>query len=537
MALTARAALVAVLLLAGCGGHVSAPRASAGRPSAVERALPDVVGAYVTYHGRSRTFVIGNGLLARRIQVSEDGTDFATVSLRSLPTGVECLSGPQHDFAVTIGGRAYITGNRSLRYERHETSSDRRGSQRLRMYLRPAQQTPGDEAPFEVSVVYEVAKDSPVMQTWIEVENLGPVPVLVEDGATQLTTIAPDGAYVWRRSRRPTSVKLPMRGAPDYGLAWLQAATQQHGPMTVGVASAAPGPLKSISADREGRVSVGMAAQGGGMWAQPGQRIALPSAYMWVSVGPLVAQAAREWMDAIDLARRAVDVAAPAAGISVAPDNVDARWLATQDVNDIVCVRYAWQTAWDGEDDARGRVTAAVEAIRKSGRRAGLLAPVAWLPDGGRLAQDPTLALATVVGAPFSSSWGGRSGVLASLSSDYGDVALRSLIALVDDLELHAILLDGPVTARIDSGGARGAAWHAPWESWNGLLRLVSGLKRERPDVHIGVSAETYGQDDGFDVTLHPMAFLWRFGGQARYDGFWREVERAPITGGGTEPN
>ena len=124
--------------------------------------------------------------------------------------------------------------------------------------------------------------------------------------------------------------------------------------------------------------------------------------------------------------------------------------------------------------------------------------------------------------------------MVASLSSGYGELALRSLVALVDDLGLHAVLLDGPVTAPVDSGGSADDPLQVGWGSWDGLLRLVTGLKRERPDIHIGVSASTYGQDDGFDVALHPTSFLWQYGRTANYDGFWRTVERAPISGGGS---
>lgn len=530
--MTSLVVALAALVVVGCGKALPPAPVRAGARTAT--AHPPVVGAFITYHARSRVFDIGNGRMARRIQVSEDGSDFATVSLRSLPSGVECLAGPQRDFAVTIGGRSYTTGSGSLRYVRHKTSSDRRGSQQLRMYLQPLHDD-GASAPFELSVVYEVGKDAPSMQTWVEVENLGPAPVLVDYAATQLTTVTPDAAYVWRRGGRPASVKLPTTGPPEHGLVWLQASTAQHGPLIVGFASAAPGPLRHVTMGREGQVKVGTA--GGGVWAHPGQTVALASAYVWVSVGPMIAQAAREWVASIELARRAVDVAAATDEISVAGHSLDAEWLATRDVNGIVCVPYAWQAAWDGADDDRARVTAAVKRVQDSGRRAGLLVPVAWLPENGGLAEDPALTLTTAVGEPFPISWHGGAGVVGALSSEYGELALRSLVALIDDLGLDAVLLDGPITSHIDSGGAGGGEWHAPWESWNGLLRLVSSLKRERPDVHIGVSAETYGQADGFDVALHPVAFLWRYGRQASYDGFWRDVERAPTTNGGSEPN
>jgi hypothetical protein len=279
-----------------------------------------------------------------------------------------------------------------------------------------------------------------------------------------------------------------------------------------------------------------MDPRGGGIWAQPGQTVALPSAYVWVSVGPLVAQAAREWMDSIDLARRSIDAARSADAISVANADLDADWLEAQDVNGIICIPYAWQAAWDADDQAE-RVSAAAGAIVASGRRPGLLVPVAWLPDGGALAADETLALRTADGGRVAASWRGSSGTMASLSSDYGELALRSLVALVDDLGLDAVLLDGPMAPPHDSGDMPGDVLRAGWDSWNGLLRLVSKLKRERPDIHIGVSGDTYGQSDGFDVALHPTSFLWQYGRSAAYDGLWRTVEGAPTTRGGSQGN
>ncbi|MBT3268236.1 hypothetical protein HN371_13840 [Candidatus Poribacteria bacterium] len=533
--LAARVAMwtaVAVVAAAGCGAGPPGELAPVERGTAA-RARPPVVGAYVTYHAHSRVVTIGNALLARRLKIADDDIGFGSVSLRSLPTGVEILSGPQHDFALSVGGRSYTTGNGSLQYIRHDTSSDGRGGQSLRLYLRPIVPGGPDAAPFELTVVYEVAKDEPIIQTWGEVANHGDVPLLIEDAATQITTVAPDAAYVWRRGGRAATTTLPVAGGAEHGLVWLRSSTGRHGPLIVGLASAVPGPLKRIAADRAGGVAVGMAARSGGIWVQPRQTVALPSAYVWASVGPLVAQAARDWMDAIDLARRSIDAAGSVDDVSVADGELNATWLESRAPDAIVCVPYAWQSAWD-DDDERDRVTAATRTIAESGRRVGLHVPVAWLPDGGALAADGTFALTTAVGDRFSASWRGRPGMVASLSSGYGELALRSLVALVDDLGLHAVLLDGPVTAPVDSGGSADDPLQVGWGSWDGLLRLVTGLKRERPDIHIGVSASTYGQDDGFDVALHPTSFLWQYGRTANYDGFWRTVERAPISGGGS---
>ncbi|MAF10790.1 hypothetical protein CMK11_10090 [Candidatus Poribacteria bacterium] len=526
----------AIVAVAGCGGSGRSTRLARVGRDTPSRATPPVVGAYVTYHAPSRVFTVGNGSLARRIQIADDGMGVATLSLRSLPTGVETLAGAQHDFAVSIGGKSYTTGNRSLEYVRHDTASDGRGAQALRLYFRPVTVGGRDAAPFEVAAIYEVAKDTPVMQTWLEARNLGDVPLIVEDAATQLVTVTPDAAYAWRRGGRPATIALPIVGGADHGLVWLSASTARHGPLIIGIASSAPGPLKRIAADRAGRVAVGMDPRGGGIWAQPGQTVALPSAYVWVSVGPLVAQAAREWMDSIDLARRSIDAAPHVDVISVANADLDADWLEAQDVNAVVCVPYAWQAAWDADDQAE-RVFAATGAIVASGRRPGLLVPAAWLPDGGALAADETLALRTAAGGRVAASWWGSSGTMASLSSDYRELALRSLVALVDDLGLDAVLLDGPVTASVGAGDKPDNRLHAGWDSWNGLLRLVSNLKRERPDIHIGVSGDTYRQSDGFDVALHPTSFLWQRGRSAAYDGFWRTVASAPATAGGPQGN
>jgi hypothetical protein len=521
----------AVALLMGCGavGPPVAPRL--GSASRAQDSQPRVVGAYVTFHAPSRTIIIGNGRIRRRIQIGAERRGIATRSLVALPTGVECLDGSQDDFALTVGGRSYTTGSGALRYVRHDTSAVGRGSRQLRIELRPAADEEA-EAAFSVAVTYEVPKDLPVIQTWIEVRSLSETPLLVERAATQLATARPATAHMWQRGGRPAKVGLPIDGSPEGGLVWLQSASGQHGPLVVGLASAAPGPLKRIDVRTDGAVSLSTAAAAGGLWVQPGQTVSLPSAYVWVSVGALVPQAAREWTDAVHLARRAIDAASPADVIAAAPDDVGSGVAALAATGALVCVPYAWPTAWDG-DDGRAELTQAIRVARDAGGRVGLVAPAAWLPLDSGLLKDPNLALRDASGSLVPASWHGRPGWIAALGSEYGDLALRSLVALIDDLRLDAILLDGPVSARANSGGVATGAWHSPWKTWDGLLRLVNGLKRERPDVHIGVSAATYGQEDGYDITLYPTAFLWRYGRHGEYDGMWRTVQRDPITAGG----
>ena len=516
-------------LFIGCG---------AGAPSLTQRDRgPDqpeahtrVVGAYVTFHAPSRTFTVGNGRIRRLIQVGAEGRGITTRSLLSLPTGVECIRDGQDDFAVTVAGRSYTTGSGALRYVAHETSSVGRGSRQLRIEMRPPTGDDGREAAFAVTVTYEVPKDLPVIQTWMQIRSLSDTPLLIERASSQLATVRPTTAHVWARGGHPASAALPIDGSPEKGLVWLQSGTRQHGPLVVGLAHAAPGALKRIDAHPDGAVSFSTAAGSAGRWLQPRQTVSLPSAYVWVSVGSLVAQAAREWTDAVDLVRRSIDATSPVDALAVvgADDGSRARALAAS--GSLVCVPYAWPAAWDGSD-GHAEMRALVQAVQTAGGKAGVVTPAAWLPEAGALLDDPTLALRDASGGLVPASWEGRPGWVADLQSEYGDLALRSIVAMIDELDLDAVLLDGRASA--DAPATEAGAWRSPWDTWAGLLRLVNGLKRERPDVHIGVSAATYGQDDGFDITLYPTAFLWRYGRRSEYDGMWRTVQRDRVTAGG----
>jgi len=518
-------------LLVGCGASAPPLSEGVGRRGQDAAAPPRMVGAYVTFHAPSRTLVIGNGRIRRRIQIGAEGRGILTRSLLSLPTGVDCLAPGQDDFAVTIGGRSYTTASGALRYVEHETAVVGRGSRQLRIELRPAGED-GDGPAFAVAVTYEVSKELPVIQTWLEVRSLSETPLLVERPATQLATVRPASAHVWRRGGLPRKVSLPIDGSPEDGLVWLQSSTGQHGPLVVGLASAAPGALKRIDVRPDGSATLSTAGDAGGHWLQPGQTLSLPSAYVWVSVGSLVAQAAREWTDAVHLARRSMDAASPVDVLAVSEPGPGSGAAALAATGALVCLPYAWPAAWDGAD-GHAELKAVAEEVRAVGGAVGLVAPAAWLPLDGALLDDPTFALRDASGGLVPASWRGRPGWLAHVGSEYGDVALRSLVALIDGLQLDAVLLEGPVSARGEGADGAGGVWHSPWEAWGGLLRLVNRLKRERPDVHVGVAAATYGQDDGYDIALYPTAFLWRHGRRSEYDGMWRTVRSELETAGG----
>jgi hypothetical protein len=483
------------------GGGLSAPSA----PTAPQ-------GAFITYSRKANVITVGNGFFYRQLSLRLGAGGVGTVRLRLRSGDGELLRAPGEEFRVRVGGRDWSSLD-GVVYASHETEGDAQGVQRLRLTLTPPSDVKGEEAdPFrprlEFVLVYEVFPDAPLLRKWLAVKNAGRAPLRLEEATLErLHLSAPQAAFYWAREDTLTSAALPASVSGEGGLCWLRLSVGRSAYL-VGAVNETPGPLKRARMEPTGELVVGMSGEGTEVWLHPGETVVLPSVYVWAQAGADAYTATGELFGALRRQSPFAKIPASSGGVYLAtsPPLEPAR-LSRLPPDSLVCLPYAWQTAWDSAtSDAPVELFRAAETVRASGHRFGLRVPVAWLPEGGSLAKEEGWILRDGKGEPIRSVWDGLPGYQASLASEYGVVAYQSLLAICGDLNADGLLLEGslagpiPADARVDV---------SRWTLLTRLLWLMSGLRRERPKMEIGVGASAYGMEAGYDAALAPFGFLW----------------------------
>ena len=495
------AAFAAFFLMYGHGCYRPAVEPSPPMQSTPGEARPPR-GAYIAYSRAQGVFTLGNGWAERQLWL-HDEKGVVTASFRLKKEGYEAVASLSDEWLLNIGGAKQQGYGGGMRYVSHEKRPGRDGSQQLRLVFESVE--PG----MRVELLYDAHPEAPLFGKRIMLTNTGGAPFELRGAETErLNLNAVSSARRWANARSLVQTNLPIVGGEESGLVWLRA-----GEAWVGVANGAPGPLKRLSAGRNGALSAGMNAS---VWLHPGETAHLPPVYLWLSseADPMSANA--EWTALFDAARRANHLAADAGNVIVLESrNPTERELLNLPAGSLVCVPYAWQQGRDEGREAWAELAAAAERARAAGLRFGLWTPAAWLPDGGSLLkQNPEWS----AGQPME--WRGQSGVLAQIDSEYGRYLEQTLIGLAQDLALDGLILDGQIAPTPDAESQPDII-DPRWSAWNRLIDLIAHLKRSRPQLAAGVSQETYGMTEGFDAALYPWAFVWSQNG-ADDGAFWR---------------
>jgi len=521
------ASLLTLAAVAGCGRTTVVAPSPAIRATERPRA-PEVTGAYVTHSRAAHVLTVGNGYLSRQLTVDPNGLGIATRSVRARDTGLELIAGPSEEFRIGIGGRDVVGFGGDLRYASHVVESDG-PIQRVR--IATAAKAGAEDAPnLDVTLVYEVRPDAPMIRKWLEVRNAGPTPIRLDDVSVERLHLQRlSRAWVWGRSGNSLDAPLPLELGPDSGLAYAQTASRGGGSAVVGIVNEAFGDLKRGSLSRDGEVDCGVQGAQSGIWVRPEETVSLPAVELWLLPSP---EALAE--NALDLASladplRGVAVAADAADFYALPvDQITSERVAALPAMSVVCPVYAWQADWLLQGPPPANLLRAVETIRSSGRRVGLLVPIAWLPDTDDIPTDWLFGSGSEARVPLT--WRGSIGIQASLASRYAVAAALSLAAICDALAVDVLLLDGPIAPQGTSGGSPAAS---RWELIEGTAWLGSAIRRSKSTTLVGIRGATIGVVSGYDHVAAALGFLWDYRtaidpARARQEGgIWRFVTDA----------
>ncbi len=501
------AAFAAFFLICGRGCYrpvvESTPLIQPAQPAPGETRPPR--GAYIAYSRAQNVFTLGNGWAERQLWIHDEKKGVVTGSFRLKKGGYEAVASLSDEWLLDIGGAKRQGYGGDMMYVSHEKLAMGDGLQQLRLVFESVE--PG----MRVELHYNAHPDKPLFGKRMAVTNTGEAPFELRRAETERLNLRPvSSARRWVNGRSLVQTNLPIVGGEESGLIWLQA-----GEAWLGVMNAAPGPLKRLSAGRNGALSAGL---NGSVWLHPGETVHLPPAYLWLSSETEPESANAEWTALFDAARRANHLASDAGNLVVLKTrHPSEQELLNLPAGSLVCVPYAWQ---QGRDEERGewvQLTETAERTKAAGLRFGLWTPAAWLPDGGSLIeQNPEWS----AGQPME--WRGQSGVLAQIDSEYGQYLEQTLLGLTQDLELDGLILDGQIAPNLDAENPPDII-DPRWGAWNRLLYLIVRLKSSRPQLTVGVARETYGMKEGFDASLYSWAFIWSQNGAD--DGvFWRSA-------------
>lgn len=511
----AAAAVAAFFLICGRGCYRPVVESTPPIQQSIPPIQPDVQsapgearpprGAYVAYNSAQNVFTLGNGWAERQLWLHDEKKGVVTASFRLKKEGYEAVASLSDEWLLDIGGAKRLGYGGDMRYVSHEKLAMGGGSQQLRLVFESGE--PG----IRVELRYNAHPDAPLFSKRMAVTNTGEAPFELRRAETERLNLRPvSSARRWVNARSLVQTNLPIVGGEESGLVWLRA-----GKAWLGVVNGAPGPLKRLSAGRNGGLSVGLNSS---VWLHPGETAHLPPAYLWLSSEAEPESANAEWTALFDTIRRANHLAADAGNVVVLKSrNPSERELLNLPAGSLVCVPYAWQQGRDEGRESWVELTAAAERARAAGLRFGLWTPAAWLPDGGSLLeQNPEWS------AGQAMEWRGQSGVLAQIDSEYGQYLERTLLGMAEDLALDGLLLDGLIAPPPDAESPPDII-DPRWGAWNRLLSLIARLKQSRPQLTVGVAQETYGMKEGFDAALYPWAFVWSQNG-ANDGAFWRSA-------------
>ncbi|MDA1190359.1 MAG: hypothetical protein O3A46_01600 [Candidatus Poribacteria bacterium] len=522
---------MAVMMVA-CGGKSAPAPLPIESGNAVRATSPVPTGAFITYNPKNRLFIMGNRHVSRMLQLQEQGRGVVTASLAAHDSGLELLDAVQNEFRVRAAGRDWIGYGGDLKVTGHRTETDASGAQQLRVTLEsPAPKGNEPQVALRVVAVYEIHKTEPLMRKWLEVTNIGNVPFLLEEVETErLSLRTVDQAFRWTRGNQLSTASLPLNGGGDDGLLWLRLAGEGGTAHLVGVMNESPGASRQTFVSPTGILAAGVASSSLGKWLQPEETSYLPSVYLWVDASADALAANDTWLALMATARRRNHLLGePSRVVVMDMDAINAESLRGLPSGALVCVRYSWQEAWDDPNASPDALNLKGETVRASGRRFGIVAPIAWLPEGGSLAKTETNSPTLVKRATVPSVWHGKSGILAPLDSDYALLAGRTLTAICDTLNLDGLVLEGDLFPPNIPGDL---------ETYNRFLSLLDRIKRERPQTVIGIGASSVQMTDGFDAAFASVAFLGSATGSAATDtnpGYWRKIEWMIAVGGNGE--
>ncbi|GIX07210.1 MAG: hypothetical protein KatS3mg115_1613 [Candidatus Poribacteria bacterium] len=501
--------LLGVLLFWACSG---APR-SASAPAPPEASSPAIRrGAYVVI-GPTGVIALGNLHLQRRLVPIQEGQGLATRSLVLRATRAELCAGLGEEAGVQIGERTWSTGTGLLRLVDVERDADPMGTQQLRLHFAPSQP---EAPPFRVTVGYEVAADAPWMRKWIEVENRGDLPLPVRSVQTErLPVLRPERVFGWTAEGVRSVEEAEVPAAPS---GWL---VLEGSFGKVFLIQEAPGFLRRVSNPTTGIVQVTTADDPALVWLTPGERMIFPGVQWWAAAGDVEAERRAYFEFLRERSRWSRSDGGKATIRLLALGDHPLPSIETLS-EPAVALAYAWPRAWDTPGEEPRELIQAVEALRSAGKRVYLWVPVAWIPRGGGLAEFSEWIAHTSSGEPLLASWQGEEGLLAVIESEYRELVLNVLVALVDRLGVDGLLLGG--TAVPPQGGYRyGQRLGSRLRAYLGLLELLGRLRSERPEVELGVLPTLAPMGEGFEGMLYPFAFLavW---GETSEPAVWRTL-------------
>jgi hypothetical protein len=483
-------------------------------------------GAYVTYSGRNRVVTVGNGFFSRTLSVDPNVPGVATVRFRTRD-GRDLIRGSTEEFRIRVGEKDVLGFGGDLVFDSYETSGDPSGVRRVRIALKSKSQ-PNTKPMLKVSLGFDVFPDVPVMRKSLEMTNTSGVPLRIGGViAERLAWNAPARVVGWDRSDTLTPWTLPASVSEEGGLFWLQSSSSAY--PAVGFANEAPGPLKRAEVAANGDLLVGTGDVASDFWMQTDETVALPAVWMYLAQDGNVLSGSAAFLEALRTAGRTLrhdDAAAIYAGevADATPAN-----LSRLRPGSVVCLNYAWQKDLNAQSQLPTHLFRAAVTIRNAGLRFGIRVPMAWLPVDWTDKNGVAWAQTDANGKPVAATWDGTPGVQASVASDYGVVASRSLIAIANELGPDYVLLDGSL--RIGDRAAVGYGTEprrrvSDWTLWTRALWMLNTLARERPQTAIGVSSSLYGMSRGFDLPMSVVGFLWSWGSEPTTNNpFWRMVQ------------
>ncbi len=178
--------MIAILILiatASCAGRKSAPA-----PRLQVGPAPSL---YIQYDSRTNSFRIGNELVERRIAMNpERGFIFTTVFTNKL-SGRNYISSLSKEFSLRVNGTELSGVTGDFGYVGHEVYGSG-GVKGIEINLRAMRK---DTGLLDLKLIYEIYTRMPVIRKWMEIENSGGSPIVIDSIQVESLSLMPGSKH------------------------------------------------------------------------------------------------------------------------------------------------------------------------------------------------------------------------------------------------------------------------------------------------------------------------------------------------------